>query len=233
MVMRANGAASADGPGGGIVRLPLCSCGSIDTPRYAQFWAAVGDRSTMPRMDTPATIAAFDIMLGQMNAAMRANLFMPALITALTLPDICAALQSNNGETNGDKYKAWVSEYVLSDYDGGQHGKIYDPEIVYRYRCSLLHQGSGLPNRNAPGPRMVFGLPGGSAAVAHAGDFKGHDQWIVTMDVPFFLADVDAAVRRWLAAVGSSENVTRNLENHAHYRPDGLPPLITGWPLVG
>jgi hypothetical protein len=35
-----------------------------------------------------------------------------ALSAVLTVPDICSALESPDGEANGARYKAWVNQHV-------------------------------------------------------------------------------------------------------------------------
>ncbi|MEO8049751.1 MAG: hypothetical protein ABI833_04980 [Acidobacteriota bacterium] len=43
----------------------------------------------------------------EVEKALSAGFYHLAIITALGLPDICAALESDDGETSGAKYKAW------------------------------------------------------------------------------------------------------------------------------
>ena len=75
--------------------------------------------------------------------------YMVALMSALTLPDICG--KSAYPELLvGERYKKWCDTYVYPkirhiDENGGDMDCGITPlsgEIIYSLRCSLLHQGS-------------------------------------------------------------------------------------------
>lgn len=69
-----------------------------------------------------------------------------ALYLALTLPDICARLESENGKTNKAKYIMWYDKYMLGKYTL-QVGGRKEPTVFlsgpdcYALRCSALHEG--------------------------------------------------------------------------------------------
>ena len=63
-------------------------------------------------------------------------LHLTALNIALTIPDICASLESEDGKTSGEKYRQWVDKYFSPKYIGWIVG-----EDIYKLRCSCLHQG--------------------------------------------------------------------------------------------
>jgi hypothetical protein len=72
-------------------------------------------------------------ILRQIRAASATGLYFLALFCALTLPDICGALESENGQASGSKYKAWLRANVPE--------QATDADLIYGLRCSLLHQG--------------------------------------------------------------------------------------------
>jgi hypothetical protein len=72
-------------------------------------------------------------LVSQVRAAANADLYYLALFGVLVLPDICGALDSDNGRASGPKYKDWVRKNVPQQ--AGQ------AEEIYGLRCSLLHQG--------------------------------------------------------------------------------------------
>jgi hypothetical protein len=49
-----------------------------------------------------------DELVREIRAALAAGLYFLALYRALTLLDICGALESDNGTPRGPKYKAWL-----------------------------------------------------------------------------------------------------------------------------
>jgi hypothetical protein len=106
-----------------------------------------------------AIILGIDEMIRQIRAACPAGLYYLALFGALTLPDICAALASDDGKTTGPKYKTWLRAYVPEQAN--------DADGVYGLRCSLLHQAHMLPHGGtfrivsvmpSPGSRQIHNL---------------------------------------------------------------------------
>jgi len=79
-------------------------------------------------------------VLAQLRESLDANLYYLSLFVALSIPDICGAIDSENGEASGKKYAQWFDRYVAPKYHGFLVG-----EDCYRFRCSLLHQGGLRP----------------------------------------------------------------------------------------
>ena len=79
----------------------------------------------------PLPFNPFGAILQQAEAALHARLSFPAFFTTLTLPDICASIDSDNRRTTPLRYRAWVDTYLPG----------YDSEGLYGLRCRLLHQG--------------------------------------------------------------------------------------------
>ena len=76
-------------------------------------------------------------VIRQIRVASAQGLYYLALYGALTLPDICGALESQNGRSSGPKYKAWLRANVP--------GQAAEAEQIYGLRCSLMHQGRAMP----------------------------------------------------------------------------------------
>lgn len=83
-------------------------------------------------------------LINEVNIALENRLYLVALNTALTLPDICGRAKYPNTKTS-DRYKMWYKEYI-GQYEQG--GNVTDKmpylneEVVYQLRCALLHQGN-------------------------------------------------------------------------------------------
>jgi len=75
-------------------------------------------------------------LINELKSALDNGLYQIALNTALIIPDISSAVESENGQTNGTKYKEWFDKYVAPKYNGNVSG-----EDVYKIRCASLHQG--------------------------------------------------------------------------------------------
>ena len=87
-------------------------------------------------------------IIEEIKVALDNECYIVALMSALTLPDICGRSAYPNLISSGARYKKWCDEYVYSkihhtDEDGIGSGITYlNGEIIYDLRCCLLHQGS-------------------------------------------------------------------------------------------
>ncbi len=78
----------------------------------------------------------------EINKALDAELYLIALGSALTLPDICGKAEYPDEKSTAIRYKKWYDHHI------GQYEKADDDmpylsgDIVYSLRCSLLHQGN-------------------------------------------------------------------------------------------
>jgi hypothetical protein len=154
-----------------------------------------------------------DQMLHEIEAAVRGNAWMLALSATLALPDICAALQSPNGETKRSKYENWVQEWLGDKYPD------LDASELYQMRCSMLHQGK---SQGSSYSRVIFVAPGSNFF---------HNNILndaLNLDLPTFCSDVASAVRKWQAAVEGSPDYIRNSVALMRWYPNGLPPYIVG-----
>jgi hypothetical protein len=84
-------------------------------------------------------------LLEAIAIALKSRNWYAALALALTIPDVCAALEAPNRRTNGEKYAAWFDEYLGAIY--GQVNPDFDEPCLtggdcYALRCAVLHQTS-------------------------------------------------------------------------------------------
>jgi hypothetical protein len=100
-------------------------------------------------------------------------------------------------------------------------------EACYRFRCSLLHQGSSLHPRS-PFSRIIFIEPGATTNIIHYGILSG----ALCIDLRLFCYEVLAGARLWLDAVEDTEPFNSNYGRFARRYPDGIPPYISGVPVV-
>jgi hypothetical protein len=176
--------------------------------------------------------ANVDDLVQQMRLALAAGAYMPSLMVALTIPDICGAVSSDNGRSSGAKYKSWLTEWVrLVEHPAIDTSLGPDEaELIYGFRCSLLHQGSAHPHGG--GPPIAFIEPAPGASQLHNLSTVVGDSTIFWLSVPAFVEAIAAGVDRWWAAVGTTATVSRNMERYARRRPEGLPPHAGGAPVI-
>lgn len=121
-------------------------------------------------------------LINQLERSLDSGLYYLSLFTGLAIPDIAGALDSDDGEAKGERYKAWHEEWVrprfleqvLSQVPPEARGHISNLEnpltgdACYRFRCSLLHQGSS-QHPKSPYARIIFIEPGSTSNVVHYG----------------------------------------------------------------
>ncbi len=164
-----------------------------------------------------ATMAVMDELIAQIRLASANGLYYLALLGALTLPDICGALGSENGRASPSKYKDWVRRNVPEQAD--------EAEDLYLLRCSLLHQGRAMPS----GGHFPIAFMHPSAGQLHnLSTVSADGDQVGWLSIPVFVGEVTRGAERWLEQVGDTKRVTRNLEKFARLRPDGLPGHVEG-----
>jgi hypothetical protein len=90
-------------------------------------------RYFMAEMEGP--IQPLEFIFSQIGIALDKELFYLALLTTLTIPDVCAGLESESSWTKPEKYICWYDQYVCPNY------RHLTGEDCYRLRCGVAHQG--------------------------------------------------------------------------------------------
>jgi hypothetical protein len=162
-----------------------------------------------------------ETILQEIDRALNTGLYYLAIAMALTVPDICAALESPNGETSGPKYKAWYNANLANQYPN-----ITDADC-WSLRCGVLHQGRcGHPQMQYG--RILFTLPNSQNNVFHNNIIND----ALNLDAVLFCRDVVASARHWFKGKQNDPIVQSNLPNLVQLRPQGLPPYMVGMPLI-
>ena len=161
----------------------------------------------------------------EVERAIQARLYYLAMVMALTIPEVCAALESPTGDTSGrsaQAYKDWYNANLaarmpmLTDID------------CYSLRCGIVHQGKfGHPKMQYD--RAVFVLPHPAHNTFIGCNFGG----AYTHSFIEFCTTIVAAGRQWFAAHCNDPNVRANLPRLVQYHPEGIPPHIVGVPVIG
>ena len=160
-----------------------------------------------------------DEFLEQIETAIEANQFYLALFCCLTLPDICGAISSSNGEANGNLYKKWFDRYVSPKYDGNFTGS-----SCYAFRCAALHQGRA-EHKNLGYKKIVFVDP----STAHGSILHNNvlDD-VLNIDTREFCMDIIQGVRQWITESTGDTNFKKNYETLLKRHKGGLEAYITG-----
>lgn len=160
-------------------------------------------------------------ILQDIEKALAAGCYYVAVHMVLALPDICAALESPNGETSGRQYRSWYDGHLAPLYP------MITATDCYSLRCGVLHQGRmGHPKMQYA--RIVFTIPTQGNIILH----KNIIDDALNIDVVAFCGDFIAAVRAWANSKHNDMNVQNNTLKLVQYRPNGLAPYIIGVPVI-
>jgi hypothetical protein len=143
-------------------------------------------------------------------------------VLTLTLPDVCAALESADGRSTPDRYKAWFDAWL-----GKKYGRHLSANDMYSLRCGVAHQGK-FEHPALQYERIFFTLrPGGT--FFHVNVFQN----ALNLDLVFFCKDVIDSVDEWFAQKQADPNVQTNLAHLVQFHPNGLLPYLKDVPAVG
>lgn len=176
-------------------------------------------------------------LFSQAEKAADAGLWYIALMAALAIPDICGAMESEDGRAHESKYIPWFDTYVGEQYlyrneDGQVLHSDFDGSDCYKLRCSILHQGRG--ERGDTRYELVAFVPMGPVIVALPSiDYYGRPFSLAIIGIAPFVKAVVAGGRKWLAAKQDSPEFKANFDRFVQARPEGVPPWIRGWVICG
>lgn len=125
-------------------------------------------------------LGTMQLLIDQLESSLKSGNYYLSLFTALTLPDIAGAMDSDDGLASGAKYKAWYEKWVRPRFveellktvpeNASKHIKSMenplDGEACYLFRCSLLHQGRTVHPKSKYS-RIIFVEPGATTNVFH------------------------------------------------------------------
>jgi hypothetical protein len=152
----------------------------------------------------------FGVYLPDLDNLRSSKCYWPMLHVILSMPDICAALESNRGETSAAQYRDWCSRYLTSPF--------LTPADRYKMRCSVLHQGSSKPDSKGVASQYAsfsFVDPENAPLGSHGRITQHSDGLNLTLDIAMLADEMAGAVRQWFAELQKSSN-SHLLANIAH-----------------
>jgi hypothetical protein len=161
------------------------------------------------------------VILSDIQSCLNNGMYYAAITVALTLPEVCAALEASNGRGSSEKYKTWYNTYLADLYP------LISDDFCYSLRCSVVHQGK-FGRLGEQYSRILFTIPDGRGIVFH----KGIINDALNLDAITFCRDIMDGAKRWYAAKQGDPNVLKNLPNLVRFRPKGLAPYMVGMPLI-
>ncbi len=182
-------------------------------------------------------------LLDQIEQSLNSSYYYLSLMASLTIPDIAGALNSVDGLATGQNYKEWFEEYVRPQYAEtireslppnfpiDQTNTMENPltgDACYKFRCSLLHQGSTHHPRSEY-DRIIFVEPNSTTNTIHYCILNN----ALCIDVRLFCKEVIRGTLIWLDVAEGTEPFMNNNRNLIRRYPVGLTPYIQGVPVIG
>lgn len=160
-------------------------------------------------------------LLIQIEKSLDIGLYMIALQSALTLPDICGALEYPE-QGVGNRYKTWYTNYYheLVQYPGIDQS--LNADECYAFRCSFVHQAS--TKHKKLDYEIVFLNPMSNTTIQNM-HLEVNDKKFYCIDIELFIRSMVSSVKKWLP-VALSKTLIRNEYNKLpKVHPEGLPPF--------
>lgn len=152
-------------------------------------------------------------LLNEINEAAGGNTPLLAVAMTVALPDICVSLISEDGRSDGERYRAWCGDNLPRD-----KFSFVTPDDLYSMRCGVLHNGRfGDLKHNVS--RVIFALPGTVGSLANN---KLNDMYFY--GVVEFCRAFTEAVYTWSEANRDHPQMVANLPRLMQYR-EGIPPF--------
>ena len=182
-------------------------------------------------MQLPALspLSPLSLVLADIQKAIEARLYYPALLATLTIPEICVALALDNSVFVKKKhYVDFVDKYT-TPRELGLSG-----ESCYRLRGGVVHRANMAGHPKFDATHVIFTLPE-SRAHTHAFSIVNEQQQkkAAMFDLEMFYKAMDQAARRWYEDHQNDPKVAENMKNLIRYSPIGLSPFLNGVPVVG
>jgi hypothetical protein len=161
-----------------------------------------------------------------MRGAISARLYYPALLVALTIPDICMGLTlPKESFVKKEHYLSFVEKYTSKASLG------LDAASCYQLRGGLVHRADLAGHAYFDATHVIFTVPESQTRI-HALSFVVGDKTAAMFDLVLFCDAMAEAARAWYESHREVEIVLKNLKNIIRWRPEGLSPFLAGAPVV-
>ena len=154
----------------------------------------------------------FRVYFNEMQRCESNRCYWSLLHLLIILPDVCSALENEDGESRKERYKDWCARYLATP-------KLSAVEW-YEVRCILLHQGRTLPQKlgepKGRYARYSFSQPRLNGEEAHQEVQTVDGKTQINLDVDKMMQEVWAAIVAWFheIAAGKIPDKARHVEKN-------------------
>lgn len=173
-------------------------------------------------------------MFAEMHKALEHELYYLALQMALSVPDICSALEARPDDERlrfrriPDRYKDWCARYVEKRF------RNFTKEDCWALRGGVIHTGMAFGHKASQYHRIIFTIPHPQRIHLEGNTFSGPGapKPVHQLEIPTFCNRVAEAAREWWEAKWRDPTVSANAPHLLRLRPNGLSPYIVGLPVI-
>jgi hypothetical protein len=158
-------------------------------------------------------------LLNEINKAATSGLPFLAVAMAVALPDICVSLASQDGQSDGIRYRQWCKENLGSEFN------YVTSDDLWSVRCGVLHNGRfGEPDHSVA--KVIF-MPSGANTFTNS---KIGDAYLYS--IVEFCKSFTKTVAEWFEKNKNDATVQSNLSRLMRWHPNGIAPYVTGSPVL-
>ena len=179
--------------------------------------------TTLPAL---SPFSPLSVILSDVQKSIEGHLYYPALLVALTIPEICSALSLDKTTFVKEKhYVAFIDKYT-TPLDLGIAGL-----DCFRLRGGMVHRANLSGHAHFPTDSVIFTVPETGIAL-HGPIFDVSGRTAMVIDLVLFCKEMTAAVHRWYEDHHNDPKVEQNMKNLIRSCPAGLAPFVVGAPLI-
>lgn len=150
----------------------------------------------------------FKVYFDEIERCVQGKCYWALLHVVLVLPDVCAAMETDSGTTEGKLYRQWCEKYLADP--------LVTPEDWYQMRCSVLHQGRTIDGKQiSQYAGVAFSQP--SWAIVHRCVSQTPEGEFLQLDVGEMANEMRVAMNKWFEVLREKEDprIVRNVSRHA------------------
>ena len=166
-----------------------------------------------------------ELLLLQIESALKNHEYFVALMCTLALPDICGAIEKSNGKATKNRYISWYNTNMLDQRN-------LTATQCYDFRCRMLHQGISGYNQDSLEKKVIFIYPNNQIRIDNY-RYSNKTKEAICIDLIDFCNTMISSVRHWEAKTKGSPNYIKNINRVITIHPNGIFPFIVGFPCIG
>lgn len=176
-------------------------------------------------------------MLDQIQLAAESGAIFPAVMMALTIPDIAGAVDSGSGVRSNTRYRAWLDSVFFKLHPRySQHG--IDGHCLYGVRCKLLHEALSDPSTSEASKysemtqrKRLVAFHCSDTSTFHLITTNFGSESRTLLDGKLFCSEMVAAGRKWLESKVDEPDADALIQAMVDVRME-VPGLSKGVPVI-